>query len=141
MSTNITNPSCPTNAVPEPVNLGIDSKSVFAVVPRGNYTADIPDDWMISCCEPSVVQLASDGSTGTCWQWCDLPPQYTNWTSDSSQRMNQFLDCITFTARATNSSFPPSAVLVSAAARDGVLRDGVFGIIAVFVLAVSLLSR
>ena len=107
----------------------------------GTRWADIPDDWMVSCCEPSVVQLASDGSTGTCWQWCDLPPQYTNWTSDSSQRMNQFLDCITFTARATNSSFPPSAVLVSAAARDGVLGDGVFGIIAVFVLAVSLLSR
>lgn len=141
MSANNTNVTCPANAVPEPVNLGIDSKSAFAVVPRGNYTSDTADDWMVSCCEPSTVQLASDGLTGTCWQWCDLPPQYTNWTSDSSKQSSDFLRCITSTARATNSSYPPSAALVSAAARDGALGGGVFGLTAIFVLAVSLLLR
>lgn len=120
--------TCPSNAVPEPVNLGIDSKSVYAVVPRGNYTTDSPDDWMVSCCEPSPVQLAGDGSTGTCWQWCDLPSKYTNGTSDSSRLTSDFLGCITSTARATNSSNPPSAALVSTAARGGVVSDGMIGL-------------
>ncbi|KAL1858038.1 hypothetical protein Daus18300_010150 [Diaporthe australafricana] len=81
---NDTAATCPSSAVPEPINLCIESKSVFAVVPRGNYTTDAPDDWMVTCCEPNAVQLASDGITGTCWQWCDLPPAFTNQTSDLS---------------------------------------------------------
>lgn len=132
--------TCPSNAVPEPINLDIDSDSVFAVVPRGNYTSDSPDDWMVSCCAPSAVQLASDNSTGTCWQWCDLPQQFTNGTSDSS-RGSDFLGCLTSTARATNSSYMPSAALVSAAAGGGVPGQGMVGLGVVLLMTVSLLFR
>lgn len=135
MSTNNTT-TCPNNAVPEPVNIGIDSKSVYAVVPRGNNTGDSPDDWMVSCCEPSTVQLAGNDEAGTCWQWCDLPSKYTNATSDSSRLTSDFLRCITSTARATNSSNVPSAVLLSAAPRDGVAGDGVLGLAVVLAVAV-----
>ncbi|KAI3401466.1 hypothetical protein diail_10900 [Diaporthe ilicicola] len=135
MSTDNTT-TCPNNSVPEPVNLGIESKSVFAVVPRGNYTTDAPDDWMVTCCEPNEAQLASDGVTGICWQWCDLPPTYTNQTSDPSQLTNEFLRCITSTSRASNSSNLPSAVLISGAASHGMLGDGTMGLSVVLVIAI-----
>lgn len=133
--------TCPSGAVPEPINLDIDSSSVFAVVPRGNYTSDSPDDWMVSCCAPNAVQLASDNSTGTCWQWCDLPPQFTNSTSDSSNQSMDFLGCLTSTARATNSSYMPSAALVSAAAMSRGLEEGTVGLVVVLVMTVSSLFR
>lgn len=108
--------------------MGTDNQSIFAVVPRGSYTLDDPDDWMVSCSRPSVMHLARDGATGTCWQWCQLLSAYTNGTSDSSQLTHELLRYITSTARATNSCSPPSAVLGSAAARDGVVVDGMVGL-------------
>lgn len=129
--------TCPTNALPEDENLSIDSDSIFAVVPRGNATdTDIPDDWMVSCCEPSPVQLASDGSTGSCWQWCDLPPKYTNWTSDASKMTSQFQNCITSSASYLNSSIQPNIFHVSAAARDGMMGDEMIGLAVVLGLGV-----
>lgn len=127
--------TCPRNAVPEPINIGIDSKSVYAVVPRGNYTSDSGDDWMVTCCEPSPVQLAGNDEFGTCWQWCELPPKYTNLTSEESLLMSDFNGCITSTARVTNSSFRPSAVLLSAAHRDGAMGDGMVGLTMILAVA------
>lgn len=127
--------TCPTNAIPEDQNLNIDSDSVFAVVPRGNTTdSDDPDAWMVGCCEPSPVQLAGDGLTGTCWQWCDLPASYTNWTSDSSKMMNQFTNCITYSASYKNSTVQPNIFHVSAAPRAAVVGDGIVGLAAVLVV-------
>jgi hypothetical protein len=138
MSTNNTNAAtCPRNAVPEPINIGIDRKSVYAVVPRGNLTGDSPDDWMVSCCEPSPVQIAGNEEWGTCWQWCDLPSNYTNATSDTSSLSSEFMRCITSTARATNSSNPPSALLLSAAPRGVVAGDGMLGLAVVLAVAVG----
>lgn len=129
--------ACPTNAMPEDENLSIDSDSIFAVVPRGNATAnDIPDEWMVSCCEPSPVQLASDNSIGTCWQWCDLPPKYTNLTSETSKMSDQFVSCIMSSASYLNSTVQPNIFHVSAAASDGMMGDGVFGLAVVLGLAV-----
>lgn len=136
MSTNNTDTRiCPQNAVPEPNGIGIDSKSVFVVVPRGNYTGDSADDWMVTCCEPSPVQLAGNDMAGTCWQWCDLPSKYTNLTSKESLLLSDFTRCVTATARATNSSYRPSAVLLSAAPRDGVVLDGLLGLAVVLAVA------
>lgn len=137
MSTNNTNNmTCPKAAVPEPVNIGIDSNSIYAVSPRGNYTSDRPDDWMISCCEPSPVRLARNDEFGTCWEWCELPSKYTNATSDTDRLSSEFLRCLTSTARATNSSFPPTAVMVSAAPRHGVAGDLTLGLAVALAVAV-----
>lgn len=138
MSTNNTSPaSCPRRATPEADGLGLDDrKSIFAVVPRENYTGDSPDDWMVSCCEPSPVQLVGNEEFGTCWQWCDLPSNYTNLTSDTSILSADFMRCMTSTARATNSSYPPTALLLSAAPRAGVAGDGVLGLALVLAVAV-----
>lgn len=128
--------TCPTNAMPEDENLSIDSDSIYAVVPRGNSTAnDIPDEWMVSCCEPSPVHLASDNSIGTCWQWCDLPPRYTNWTSETSKMSDQFVSCVTSSASYINSTVQPNIFHVSAAARGGMIGDGMVGIAVVLGLA------
>lgn len=133
---NVTTSTCPTNALPEDENLGIDSDSIYAVVPRGNITSnDIPDEWMVSCCNPSPVRLASDNSTGTCWQWCDLPPKYTNWTSETSKMSDEFTTCITSSASYRNSSVQPNIFHVSAAARDDVAADGMAGLAVVLGLA------
>lgn len=128
--------TCPTNAIPEDANLDIDSDSAFAVVPRGNTTdTDTPDAWMVTCCAPSPAHLAGDGGlTGTCWQWCDLPASYTNWTSDSSKMLDQFQGCVTASASYKNSSVQPNIFHVSAAPRDAVVGDGVVGLAAVLVV-------
>lgn len=142
MSTNTnTTSSCPDAAVPEPINLGIDSHSPFAVVPRRNYTAiDTPDEWMTACCAPNAVHIATDNSTGPCWEWCQVPAQYTNWTSDSNQMSGQFFSCIR-TAAGRNSSTGPKAMLFSAAAgRDRGGGGGIVGVLALVVVVWQLLA-
>lgn len=131
-SINGTSSTCPTNAIPE--NPDIDSNSIYAVVPRGNTTVtDNPDDWMISCCEPSTVQPASDNLTGSRWQWCDLPPRYTNWTSETSKMSDQFVSCVTSSTSYEDSTIRPNIFHVSAATRGGVMGDGmvVLGVVLV----------
>lgn len=129
--------TCPTNAIPEDSDLNIDSKSLYAVIPRANTTAnDIPDPWMVSCCEPNPVKLASNSVTGACWQWCDLPPRYTNQTTDRDMLLEDFTFCVSTSASYKNSTVKPNIFHVSAAARDGVVGDGMVGLAVVLGLAV-----
>lgn len=122
--------TCPTNALPEDENLGTPIDLPFAVSPRGNTTDnDIPDPWMVSCCEPASVQLVSANlSTWTCWQWCALPPRYTNGTSDASRMTDEFASCVTSSPSYINASVQPNIFHVSAASRGGVTGDGMVGL-------------
>lgn len=131
--------TCPTNAIPEDSALNIDSKSVFAVTPRANTTSnDIPDPWMVSCCDPNPVRLASNSATGACWQWCDLPPRYTNQTTDISMLSEDFTLCVSTSDSYKNSTIKPNGFLVgtSAAAGDGAVGDGMVGLAVVLSLVV-----
>lgn len=114
MSTNTSALTYPTAEIPETSgNLDINSTSLYAIVPRANCTTDQPDDWMITCCAPNAAQLAIDGTTGPCWEWCDLPTQYTNWTSDSGEILNQFGSCIRTASGINSTSAPKITVLVN----------------------------
>lgn len=128
--------TCPTNAIPEDADLDIDSNYLYAIMPRANTTAsDIPDPWMVSCCEPSPAKLASNSVTGACWQWCDLPPRYTNQTTDKDMLLGDFQRCVSTSASYKNSTVKPNIFHVSAAARDGVVGDGIVGLAVVLGLA------
>lgn len=130
---------CPTNALPEDKNLGIQTPGViFAVAPRGNTTANkIPDPWMVDCCAPASVQITSANlSTWACWQWCDLPPSYTNGTSDTSRMLHEFASCVTSDPSYANASVKVNVFHVSAAPRDRAMGDGMVGLATVLGLVV-----
>lgn len=130
---------CPTNALPEGKDLDNPTPgSIFALAPRGNTTDNrIPDPWMVSCCAPASVQIISANlSTWACWQWCDLPPSYTNGTSDSSRMLHEFASCVTSDPSYANASVKVNVFHVSAAPRDRVMGDGMVGLAMVLGLVV-----
>lgn len=129
--------TCPTNALPEDQNLTIDSDGIFAVMPRANTTdTDATDPWMIDCCDPSPARLASDNLTGSCWQWCDLPPRYTNLTTDQEDLLDAFRRCVTGSSTYLNSSVKPNIFHVSSSANQQGSGDGIVPLALVLGLAV-----
>lgn len=96
------NSICPSDAIPEPINLGIPGKAhgYFAVTPSKSVeTTGDPDSWMVACCKPNPVHLVGDGN---CWQWCDIPSKFTTNVSSDDPIVLQFSGCLRENGRSLN---------------------------------------
>jgi hypothetical protein len=78
------NPTCPSDAIPDLVNLPIPH-DINAVVTVGNDTSYAP---MQACCAPNQVQVVEQ-----CWLWCEIPGWYFNATDreGAAERMSSCL--------------------------------------------------
>lgn len=79
-------PECKPGVSPPPEFLPIELDISFVFISGTN----ISDSAMVACCQPYPISVIDN-----CYEWCKLPPQYTN-TSDALKHASvNFLHCLT----------------------------------------------